>query len=411
MSQSLRADYGYRTVEADGSSRSDESRAAARARRSSPGAWREDLGPVLGSERWNLPGMGESGPGCGEWVPEAVCGSCGGLELTSHSCGRRTCPECWGVWAKEGAVRATVRVQAFRYTQPPDWRRQAAHAVVSPPEGEVTTVGEFFEARKKAAAVAKRKGWRGFSIIPHPYRATDKGKARYEAEVPRDEEGNAVYGFWVWARSDLEVGEWREVTYWSPHYHVLGVTGADMEPAVESDEWVYSFVRSVESFEGIRDMGSHGDVYGAFRYLLSHAGWPAGSTKQIVTWYGCLSNSVFVENAREEWQYPKPSEGVLSALERAVEEVAGPMSDEGEGEGDALEEGDEGACPVEGCEGRLIHVFDVDAYLRQTNPPPEVVKRMRTARDWRLGRVEPPPGLKHPRSERAAREAFEALVS
>lgn len=410
MSQSIWEDRGHRTVVAGGSSPVPESRAEARARRSSPGAWREDLGPVFGSERWNLPGMGESGHRCGEWVPEAVCGTCGHVDLTAHRCGRRTCPECWGSWAKAGAVRATVRVQAFRYTQPPDWHRQAAHAVVSPPGGDITSEEEFFEGRREVAEIARSKGWRGFSIIPHPFRATEEGKARFRAEVPRDPDGEPVYGFWVWVRNDLEPGEWRGLTYWSPHYHILGVTGAGMDPAEESDEWVYTFVRSLESFEGVRDTESHVDLYGAFRYLLSHAGWPEGSSKQILTWYGCLSNSVFVEEASESWQYQKPSEGVLSALERSVEEVAGPTEEREGEESEASVVGDEGRCPVDGCGGRLIHVFDVDAYLRQVNPPPEVAVRMATARDWRLGRKEPPPGLKRPQSEEAAREAFEAML-
>lgn len=409
MSQSLRADRGYRTVEAGGRSAVDESRVELRARRSSPGAWREDLG-VFGSERWDLPGMGESGPRCGEWVPEAVCGTCGHLDLTSHTCGRRVCPECWGIWAKEGGVRATVRIQAFRYTQPPDWHRQVAHAVVSPPEGEITTAGGFFEGRRRAAEIAEEKGWRGFSIIPHPFRATEEGKRRYRAEVPRDSEGEAVYGFWVWVRNDLEEDEWRDLVYWSPHYHVIGLTGEDMDAAEEGEGWKYVFFRSLTSFEGIRDTESHADLYGAFRYLLSHTGFPAESTRQVVTWYGCLSNSVFVEEATEEWQYQKPSEGVLSALKREVEEVAGPTEDDERGDVAPERPDDVGACPLEDCDGRLIHVFDVDVYLRQVNPPPDVADRMTTARDWRLGRIEPPPGLKRPTTEEAAREAWDALL-
>lgn len=409
MSQSLRADFGHRTVEAGRSSPVEESRIESRARRSSPGAWDEDLG-VYGSEEWELPGMGESGPRCGEWVPEAVCGTCGHLDLTSHTCGRRTCPECWGIWAKDGAVRATVRIQAFRYTQPPNHRRQVAHAVVSPAEGEITNEEGLVAGKKKAAEIAKEKGWRGFAVIEHQWRATEEGKARYEAGVPRDPDGNAVYGFWVWLRNDLEDG-WRELVYWSPHYHVLGLTGRDMEPGGDRDDgWVYSFFRSLESFDGIRDTDSHADVYGAFRYLLSHTGWASGSNRHVITWYGCLSNSVFVEDASEEWQYQKPSEGVLSALEREVEEVAGPVEDDERDESGASEPDDVGKCPCDGCDGRLIHVFDVDDYLMQVNPPPDVSERMIAARDWRLGRVEPPAGLKRPTCEEDAREAFRALL-
>jgi hypothetical protein len=375
------------------------SRAEERAEKAAPGAWDESLGR-WGSEEWNLPGQGERGPRCGEWYPEAVCETCGEVDLGTHSCGRRSCPDCWGIWGKEAAVRATVRIQAFRETQPNDHRRQVAHTYVSPEEGEVMNEREFYEGRTRAAEIAREKGMRGCAVIPHPYRATTDAKERYRREDPD-------YGIWVWLRNDVE--EMEEWVYWSPHYHVIGVTTEDMEPAKESDEWVYQFKRSLERYEGTRDGESHEDLYGLFRYLLSHTGFVAGSTKQATTWYGDLANSVFVEEATEEWQHEKPSEGVRSVLKREVEEIAG-VSIEEEGEVVQEESGEQEACPSEECDGFLVDVFDVSAFLRQRDPGGEVADRMQAARDWRLGRIEPPPGLKRPRTEEEASEALEALL-
>ena len=356
----------------------------------------------FGVTAWQLPGQGERGAGCGEYRPEAVCETCGEPDFMVRVCGARSCPDCWSVWAKDAAVRATVRVQAFRHTQPADWHRQAAHAIVSPPEGDVKTEREYWEGRSEAAEMAQEKGWRGFSVIPHPYRVTDEGTERYRAEDPD-------YGIWVWLRNDVQ--EMNRYTYWSPHYHIVGATGADMEPARDDDEWVYHFRRSVEPFDGTRDRESHEDVYGLFRYLLSHTGYPEDSTKQTVTWYGDLANNVFVEDATEEWQSEKPSEGVLSVLEGEVEAVAGSTAEDDEGDAEAVPEGDElGECSVEDCDGLLIDVFDVWTYLQHNDPPPDVAEKMRLARDWRLGRVEPPPGLKNPRSEKEAKEAFAEMV-
>jgi len=47
--------------------------------------------------------------------------------------------------------------------------------------------------------------------------------------------------------------------------------------------------------------------------------------------------------------------------------------------------------------------------LRHNEPPPKVATRMEIAMEWRLGRREPPPGLKRPQTEEQAREAFEAM--
>lgn len=363
----------------------------------SAGAWEEGLEP-WGMTDWRLPGQGESGPKCGEWYPASVCNSCGHLDLGTHKCGRRSCPDCWGVWAKEAAVRAAHRIQSFRYVQPDDWRRQAAHGYVSPPEGEVRTEEDFWRWRSEAAEIAESKGWRGFAVIGHPYRVTGEGKERYRAEDPE-------YGIWVWLRNDVE--DMSRYTYWSPHYHIVGMAGRDMDPAEDSDPFMYQFKRSLTRFDGVHDTGSHEDAYGLFRYLLSHTGYPEGSSKQSVVWYGQLANSVFVDDAKQEWQIQKPSEGVRSVLRRELEAVAGVQVEE-EGEGG---EGDEaGECPEGECDGFLIDVFDVGAYLRSEDPEPEVRRRMEAARDWRLGRVEPPPGMKHPRTEEEAREAFGEML-
>jgi len=383
----------------DSSSSSEPSRAVERAGRSSPGEWSEGLEP-FGQATWVLPGQGERGSGCGEWYPEAVCETCGETRFKARVCGARSCPDCWGVWAKEAGVRASLRVQAFRYTQPDDWHRQVAHAYVSPTEGSVRTADEYWEGRSKAAEIAKEKGWRGFTVIPHPYRPTEEAKEKYRQEDPD-------YGIWVWLRNDIEGME--RFIKWSPHYHIIGFPGADMEPGKDSDEWLYQFKRSLERFDGIHDRDSHEDLYGAFRYLLSHTGFREGSTKQVLAWYGDLANSVFVEDATEDWQHQKPSDGVMSALKREIEAVAG-RSEETE-DGEVRPESDDvGDCPDEDCDGILIDVFDVSSFLQHNDPPPEVRDRMVTARDWRLGRIEPPPGMKRPRSEGDAKEAFQELL-
>jgi len=408
LSGGVTVDEGHR-VRTPGRSSTARSVVESRADRSSPGAWDEDLGK-LGVDDWRLPGMGESGPGCGEWYPEAVCETCGHVDMGTRSCGRRSCPECWGMWAKKAGIRATVRVQAFRYTQPADYRRQAAHAVVSPPEGAVRDEREFYDGKGDAAEIAKEKGFRGFAVIPHPWRATEEAKSRYRAEVEGAEDPGreAEMGLWTWVRNETD--NWREWTYWSPHYHILGMTTEDMDGAEESDRWAYTFIRSFRSFEGVRDSGSHEDVYGAFRYLLSHTGYPADSTKQATTWHGELANSKFVESAGAEWQIEKPSGGVMSALQREIEKVAGGSLDEDDEGESGVPTDDKGECPEDGCEGVLIGVFDLDRYIRQAQPPEEIVAVMRTARDWRFGRVLPPPGLRRPQSEGDAREAFAVLM-
>lgn len=391
MSQSLVEDRGYRYVEAGGSAGASRSRVEERADRA--GAWSEEKGIDVFGDDGVMPGMGDSGPHCGEYYPEKVCTGCGGPDFAPHRCGNRSCPDCWGMWAKAAAIRATVRIQAFRETQPDDHRRQVAHGYVSAPEGSVRTWREYFDGYAKAAELAKEKGMRGFSVIGHPWRLTEEAKELYREETGAEPE----IGAWVWARNEYP-GPVHELTYWSPHYHVIGATSPDMEPGgAEEGEWFWQFKRSVDRYE-LTEEPSYRDLYGLFRYLLSHTGFPEGSTKQVTRWYGEMSYSTFGDAE-------KPDAGTMATIERMAEKAAEPER-EGEGESDD----DVERCGCEGCEGLLIDVLDVPDYLMQAEPPPEVRERMQLAYDWRMGRVVPPPGLKHPKSREHAREAFEAML-
>jgi hypothetical protein len=393
----ISVDVGFRADldEPDGS----VSRVLERADRSAPGAWDEDLGR-WGSDPWVLPGYGESGPKCGEYYPSAVCDTCGEVEFMTHDCGRRECQHCWTKWAHDAAVRAAERMQAFRYTQPDDYHRQAAHAVVSPADGEIRNERQFWNWRSRASEIAKDKGFRGAAVIGHPWRVTEQAKQAYKIADPD-------VGIWAWLRQESD--DIYEHIYWSPHFHIIGVTSADMTGAKESDGYAYNFIRSFGRFDGVRDSKSHEEIYGVFRYLFSHVGFPEDSTRQATTWNGILANSVFVEEATKDWQHEKPSEGVMSALEREIEAAVGMVEDDEEADSGG-ETDDKGPCLVDGCDGVMIDVFDVRMYLRHNDPPPDVARRMKTALEWRMTEVRPPGGLKHPKNKEDADKALEALT-
>lgn len=355
---------------------------------------------------WNLTGFGEPGDDCGLWVPAAVCNECGHADMVRQSCDRWMCPDCWARAANRAAVSGSVRLQSYRYQQPDDYRRQWAHAVVSPPDGDIETKREFFDGRSDAADLAMGKGFRGCAVIAHPWRTTEFADDLYD-------DADADFGKWVWVRKVAEAGrfELSELIRWSPHYHIIGPTSPDMQPGESGDEWRYNLIRfNSEQLHSVSDDDSHEEVFGMFRYLYSHVGKPEDCDRQLTTWHGELANSVFVESATEDWQVQKPSEGVRDAIERRIKELTGPTveNDDGDGVGDGTD--DEGPCPRDDCDGVLIDVWDCRTYLTHNDPPPEVVNTMRTCREWREGEIQPPPGLKRPMTEQDARDALEALL-
>jgi hypothetical protein len=298
-------------------------------------------------------------------------------------------------------VRATTRIQAFRETQPDDWHRQVVHAVVSPETGQVKNRRDYWAWYSKASEIAEEKGMRGYAVIGHPFRVTDAGKYLYRQAGGDDSE----FGMWVWLRNELEEGVLREVIEFSPHYHIIGLAGEDMDPAEDSDGAAYTFIRSLTPYYNPHDRESHEDLYGLFRYLLSHTGYPEGSTKQVTRWYGDLANNVFVDDATEEWQIQKPVRAA-ETIQREVEAIAG-VEPEADGEGDSERD----TCEHEGCEAEVIEVEGLRQYLAENDPPDEVKHRMRAVREWRhSGLVGVQPGLKHPATVEEGEEVIEALV-
>lgn len=376
----------------------------------------DHLSVEYGGETWLLPGGGEPGDSCQEWRPRSVCDECGHVDLVTDHCDRWECPHCDTRVMNRFAVNAARRIQAFRYQQPDNHLRQWGHSAIELPEGEVTTKRELFEKRSKVADIAKEKGFRGCAVVAHAKRATELGKQLYRATVDRDDDGDPTIGFWVWLRNEsdeLEV-ETGALIEWSPHYHVIGPTSANMTPGKESDDFMYHVIRFNEhELRGVSTSdNSHREVFGTFRYLASHILQPENCDRQMITWHGALANSVFVEDATRDFQHEKPSEGVRQAIKRRLKEIAGPTVDDEEG-GESDDGADDlGNCPCDGCDGLLISVWDITEYLNhvETDPPPDVLRTMRVCRDWVKGEIELPPGLKNPSCERDARKALDTMV-
>ena len=359
----------------------------------------ESLGvSVYGAEAWSFPGMSDPHSDCGNYRVEGVCENCGEPHFAPHQCGRRGCPNCAGIWMKQAAMKRTVRLQSVRYTA---GFKQVAHAVVSPDELPQTT-REYLDGRSEAAEVAKEKGFTDFDVIAHPCRVTDEGKEIYENEQDEDDRR----GIHVWLKHEYPerytFGADDSLLYWSPHYHIIGRTSANMEPGRESDPYVYTFIDSLPAF-GMNDKQSYEAVYRVYRYLLSHAGIHEERQFQAVVGYGGLSNTAYKDH--------KPSDGAISRMERIVEEVAEEMLDDDGGSIERASSEDDELGDCSKCDdGRVINVFRAPDYIEQAQPPPDIRDRLITAYEWRKGDIQPPPGLKRPQSEEQAREAFESLV-
>lgn len=367
------------------------------------GAWPEEIDVQFFAETAvTLPGKGDRGANCGEWYPSEFCDECGEVHFGESRCEQRSCPRCWGAWSKRRAEKITRRLGAARYSAEEPLEKRAIHAVVSPPEGEVRTLTDVHRAFRDAYGLAVEKGVRGGVAIFHGFRVTDEAKTVYDADVAAGKWEPETDGrLWSWVRS--HEWDWRDLTYWSPHFHILGLaTDFEADDPDEQDGWVARRIRSLTPFK-LHDSEGYEDMVGAGRYLLSHATFESDTSKDCVRWFGDLATAKFSPES-------ELSEGSLSVIERKAREAA----QSGPERGDVADPEEE----PETCENcgsaSFSPIWEAGAALMDPTwcerIGREQERRLRTAFEWAIGEIQPPPGLKSNRTETEAREAFQVLI-
>jgi len=360
-----------------------------------PGRWQEEIEySVFADSSMTLPGEGEEGPNCGVWKPAEFCDSCAQVSMAPNHCGRRSCPNCDGVWTKERAVGIATRVSAARQTEPDGVNRRVVHAVMSPPEKTVRTLQEVYDGYREAYRLAEQKGVRGGVAIFHGFRAKSEVQEQYRAVDPD-------MGIWRWLL-DERPESWRSLTYWSPHWHIIGLSREfEADDPDEQDGWVARRIRSLEPHTGLRDREAYNDMVGAVRYLMSHATFESGTSRDCVRWFGELATTKFQPTEAL-------SEGAYDVINRVVREVVGADG----GAGEEQKKPDECSCcgsrswsPIWEAGNALADPGWCDRIGRDAE------RRLVAAFEWAIDERIPPPGLRNPQSEKEAKEALESLRS
>lgn len=378
-----------------------ESDVSARARKHAAGRWQQDLETsVYGERDWTIPGQGDRPESCGSYYPRQFCDEAGHLEFGASQCQRRSCPQCDAAWSATRAAAVAERLGAYRHTLPDSLERRAVHATISPPPGSIQSKGDVERLKKKAYDLAKEHGVTGGVAVFHGFRITEE--ALEVAEAERDL-GRHDYGVWKWVREHER--HWRDLTYWSPHVHVIGVA-PDFEAAEDrADGYVVRNIRSLSAFR-IGEEDGYQDMIGATRYILSHATFDSSKSGQCVRWFGELAPAAFSPEG-------ELTRTALRRIQETVERLLG-QSDRGE-DGAPAEDDERESCPCDGCEGELWSIFDAQDFLQREDwcehVGAEAQHRVKTAFKWQIGELQPPPGLRAPhRTEQKAKDALDHLL-
>lgn len=355
------------------------------------GAWPEEMDVrYYADTSLTIPGQSEPPGDCGKWGPREFCKGCGDVTLGPQRCQRRLCEECWETWRSQQSASITTRLAAARQDASGAGKR-LTHTVASPAPGSIKTLTQFEKAKQEAYRLAKEKGVRGGALIPHGWRIKQEAKKAFK-EIKNA--GAFDGGIWKWVREHDK--DWRTLTYWSPHFHILGL-GADIGESApgEDDGWVFSRVDSFPEFH-ISDPESYEPMYAASNYLLSHLAFETEAGKQSVRWFGELANNQFgIEEELKEWE--------VSVIERIVEEITGHGPD-----GDGKRE-----CEEEECEGQLAPIWSASKYLADREWCDRIGENeqvLAVAFEWAIGDIRPPPGMAYPSTEQDCKEVWGHLL-
>lgn len=355
----------------------------------------------LGESAFTLRGTGTQPASCGAYFPLNFCEECGKPHFRESHCENRDCPQCWRGNVARTAESITARFCGLRHNQESYQDKRAVHAVVSPPEGDVRTVTDVYDGFRTAYDLAQDHGIRGGVAIFHGYRPTAAAKREFRAmkdnlSIIAPDNDLAI---WQWIRQHRK--NWRVLTEWSPHWHVVGLA-RDMKPAdTDADDgWLVWRIRSLEAFkmsQPVDGNDAYSDTAGLVRYLLSHATHEAGASKDVVRWFGdgataCFSMDDLAPSSKRQIE------------EKAHRAVYGVPSDE---------EDEQPTCEVDGCDGDLRPIWEAFRALQDRQFCEQIGKEaqreLEAAAEWMMGELDPPPGLKNPRTKQEARETLAEL--
>ena len=370
------------------------------------GTWPEEISAVASSS-FTLRGMGERPDDCGAYYPLDWCDECGEPHFRQKHCEQRTCPKCWTGNVARIAESVTARISGARHAADSYSEKRAVHAVVSPPPGEIRTVQDVYSGFSDAYDYAQDHGIRGGCAIFHGYRVKESVKREYRAikelmgllGAVEESLGNGEsMSLWRYVRNHRR--DWRSLTVWSPHYHIIGLA-EDVAPAdPEGDDgWVVWRIRDLMDYrmsEPVDGADAYSDTARLTKYLMSHASHETQSTKDSVRWFGEVSTVKF-------------SMGDLAVSSRRMIEQKAHEAAFGVGDDD--DDPDEPrTCDMDGCEGAMRPIWDAYAALRDRRFTERISTgaedRLRAAADWMMGDLDPPPM----HSEEEAKERLDELA-
>jgi len=374
----------------------------------SPGQWPEDVAIRFYAESSvSLPGMGDQPESCGAYYPSKFCTDCGNPHFEQSTCETRTCPFCWSAWRRRRAEQITVRLGSARAAADPGLDKRAVHVVGSPPTGSIKSLVDIQRGYRETYELARAKGIRGGVAIFHGFRVTDAAKDAYDAAVESGDWLPERDGkLWRWVRQ--QDASWRDLTYWSPHYHLIGLArDVGWSDADEQEGWILRRIRSLDRFSPNIDSG-YKDMIGLSMYLLSHATFETTASKHSIRWFGELSTNQFSPESELD-------AGLYDLIATRARELAGTAQGTESDTGGSGPTDEQSGCRTEGCSGEFAPIWEAGAALSDPrfcdSIASETESLLNAAFQWAIGDRPPPDDQLFPKTRTEAREILRELAA
>lgn len=190
----------------------------------------------------------------------------------------------WRQWRSKFATIAASYVLAANYSTSADVQMQ--HAMISPPQDEITTHTDLLRWRAMVSELVEEIGFDGGVVAFHGYRVRDEIKSSLATHTEDNRIGETTTDvlLWEWIRQN----DWEENVVWGPHFHILGLVSESLTKK-HSDV----VIKTLRTFADLSDVTTLDPILQArsvAKDITDHLTFLPPDPYPPFSWFGTLEN-------------------------------------------------------------------------------------------------------------------------
>jgi len=245
------------------------------------------------AKKYMLPQTGIIDKDCQKMGNVVACSSCGEWIPVSKTCNSPKCPVHGVTNRYKRSKKVLERIYSHKLTH----KLNSAHFTISidPSNKKLIRLSKDPKTRnkidKQIIKYAKEKGVLGGVYVFHPFRMKEEfKKPLYDLFKDKEKEVEGIGEFRLWKILIKYVKNWRDLVYFSPHYHIIG-NYTWTKKGSANDKFLFRKIKQFGSYKN-KDHTVQNIPQGIINcamYQLSHAGLSVDTNKKCMGWFGAIS--------------------------------------------------------------------------------------------------------------------------